>query len=856
LTYRQLNVRANRLARHLRALGVGPEVLVGICVERSPEMVVGLLAILKAGGVYVPLDPGFPPERLEYMLEDSATPVVLSQQHLLEGLPTLRARPVCIDRVENLPDAAGEEDLPCETGPANLAYVIYTSGSTGKPKGVQITHGSVVNFLHSLRQEPGMTSRDVVPAVTTLSFDIAVLELFLPLIVGARVEIVSRRTASDGEALAALMARSSATVVQATPTTWRLLLNAGWRNGNGVTILCGGEALSRPLADHLLATGAELWNVYGPTETTVWSTVHRVRSTDGPVPIGHPIANTRVYLLGPDLRPVVAGETGELVIGGDGLARGYRNRPGLTADKFIPDPFSAEPGRRLYRTGDLARFLPDGTLECLGRMDHQVKIRGYRIELGEIEAALAQHPSVREAVVVAREESPGDKRLIAYLVPGNDQIVTAPGLRRFLEGKLPAYMVPSTFVKLATLPLTPNGKVNRLALPAPEQRPELEREFVAPRDAVEALLAACWEEVLGVRPVGIGDSIFDLGMDSLRGANLLTLIEKRVGKKLPPGFLFQAPTVEEMAVLVRGAQRGRPHCSSLVAIQPHGTNLPLFAVHGGAGTIFPFYELAQLLGPDQPFYAFQAQGLYGEAPPHLRVEEMAAHYLKEMRTVQPSGPYFLGGYCFGGIVAFEMAQRLVRQGEAVALLALFNAPSPVWIHRRNRLRSQRAARPAPSASPNQDTDQPAGIRLIHLLMKIKEAVWWIGWRVKRKLLGLAQDFRQQLHLRLGLPLPASLRDLFFRLNNSRAEVLYEPEVYPGSMVLFRAREWFTTPTDPLLGWDELVAGGVELYEVLGRQIDQRTLMHEPYVREVADRLKEYLGGVRTELTEITGGPPF
>jgi amino acid adenylation domain-containing protein len=861
LTYGRLNARANRLARHLRTLGVGPEVLVGICVERSVEMVVGLLATLKAGGAYVPLDPGFPPERLAYMLEDSAAPVLLTQQRLLAGLPAHRARPVCIDRALDLPGSAGEGDLPCETGPANLAYVIYTSGSTGKPKGVQITHGSVVNFLHSLRREPGMTAADVVPAVTTLSFDIAVLEIFLPLVVGARAEIVSRQTASDGAALAALLARTGATVVQATPATWRLLLNAGWRGGAGVKILCGGEALPRPLADRLIATGGEVWNVYGPTETTVWSTVHRLTTTAGPVPIGRPIVNTQVYLLGPGLAPVAAGEAGELVIGGDGLARGYRHRPALTADKFIPDPFSAEPGRRLYRTGDLARFLPDGTLECLGRIDHQVKIRGYRIELGEVESVLAQHPSVREAVVVAREDAPGEKRLVAYLVPGYDQIVTASGLRRFLKGKLPEYMVPSAFVKLTALPLTPNGKVNRLALPAPAQRPELEREFVAPRDATEADLAVCWEEVLGVRPVGVKDSAFDLGMDSLRGVSLLTLIEKRTGKKLPPGSLFHAPTIEEMAALVRGRPATRSGAgtlparwSSLVAIQPHGTKPPFFAVHGGAGTIFPFYELGQLLGPDQPFYGLQAQGLYGGARPHLRIEEMAAHYLKEMREVQPSGPYFLGGYCFGGIVAFEMAQRLVRQGEEVALLALFNAPSPVWIRSRNSLRSPRAARPPANAPAGQGTSPPTGNRLLRLLKKVMAAVRWSAWRAKRRLLGLVQDLRQWAYLRQGLPTPAPLRDLFIRINNTRAEVLYEPEVYPGPVVLFRAREWFTTPADPLLGWGGLAAGGVELYEVSGSHTHQRTLMHEPYIQEVADRLREYLAPLGDKVTRCKTEP--
>jgi amino acid adenylation domain-containing protein len=843
LTYRELNARANRLAHHLRALGVGPDVLVGICVERSAEMVVGMMAVLKAGGAYVPLDPGFPKERLAYMLEDAAAPVLLTQQRLLAGLPPHGARPVCLDRAEEVPDSGGEQDPPGQATPANLAYVIYTSGSTGRPKGVEVTHRSVVNLLHSLRREPGLTADDVVPAVTTLSFDIAVLELFLPLVVGARVEVVSRDLAADGAALAALLARAGATVVQATPATWRLLLSAGWRGGQGLKLLCGGEALPRPLANQLLATGGELWNLYGPTETTVWSTAQRVTTTEGPVPIGRPIANTQVYLLGPDGRPVADGEAGELVIGGDGLARGYRHQPELTADKFIPDPLGGEPGRRLYRTGDLARFLSDGSLECLGRIDHQVKIRGYRVELGEVETALAGHPSVRAAAVVAREDAPGDRRLVAYLIPGNDQIVTAAGLRRFLEGKLPSYMVPSAFVKLNAFPLTPNGKLDRLALPAPGQRPELDQEFVAPRDATEAELAGCWEEVLGARPVGVKDSAFDLGIDSLRGARLLALVERRLGKKLPPGSLFHAPTVEAMAALIRGGRAEPTRASSLVAIQPHGSNLPLFAVHGGAGTIFPFYELAQCLGPDQPFYGLQARGLYGDAPAHERVEEMAARYLAEVRSVQPSGPYLLAGYCFGGLVAFEMARRLVRRGKEVALLALFNAPSPTWIRHRNRMRQRPAARPHANGSVRAGAGHTPAPVAIPFLSRVKGAILGRADGTRRAVVRLARVLRHRAYLRLGLRVPESLGTHFFQVTAQRAEILYRPGVYPGRMILFRAAEYFTTPADPLLGWGGLAAGGVELHQIAGPQVNQRTLMHEPYIHEVADRLREHLTAV-------------
>jgi amino acid adenylation domain-containing protein len=841
LTYEALDARAERLASSLRARGVGRDVLVGVCVNRSLDMLVGLLGVLKAGGAYVPMDPAFPKDRLAYMLEDSAAPLILTQAALAAELPAHPAEVLLLDGgwdSERQPASA-----PAAVGPEDLAYVIYTSGSTGKPKGVQVRHAAVVNFLESMRREPGLTPRDVVPALTTLSFDIAALELFLPLVVGARVEIVDRQTASNGEALAALLERSAATVVQATPATWRMLLNAGWKGAKGLKMLCGGEGLPRALADQLLDKGGELWNVYGPTETTIWSTCCRVEGRDGPVSIGRPIANTQVYVLGPDMRPVPPGEAGELVIGGDGLALGYRNRPELTAEKFVPDAFGGQPGRRLYCTGDLARFLPDGALECLGRIDHQVKVRGYRIELGEIEVVLAQHPAVREAVVVAREDEPGDKRLVAYVIPHPGHSVTTPQMRRHLEGKLPEYMVPAAFVELTRFPLTPNGKVNRLALPTPGQRPALDTEYVAPRDVVETDLAACWEEVLGLRPIGVHDNAFDVGIDSLRAARLLVAVEKRTGRKLPPGSLFQAPTVARLANLVRDGQQS--HWSSLVAIQPDGTQPPFFGVHGGAGTIFPYHDLARLLGPDQPFYGLQARGLYGDTWPHRYVAEMAAHYLDELRTVQPHGPYYLGGYCFGGIVAFEMAQRLVRQGEEVALLALFNAPSPTWIRERNRINDlpkprAQANGAAPVGVPAPRPQGPLG----RFARRVRRGLGWRYRGLRARWNELALDLRYQFYVRLGRPIPEPDRDWFFRINSNWAEVRYHPRVFPGRLVLFRAREYWSVPPDPLLGWGGLAAEGVEAYAVSGPHIDQRSLLHEPCVREVAERLKGCLARAR------------
>jgi amino acid adenylation domain-containing protein/thioester reductase-like protein len=419
VTYRELNHRANQLAHYLRKLDVGTEVLVGICLKRSLDMVVGLLGILKAGGAYVPLDPAFPSDRLALMIEDSQLPVLLTQTDLLSELPNHQAEVICLDRDGPIIAASSVENPDSQVTPDNLAYTIYTSGSTGKPKGVQLPHRGVVNFLTSMSQAPGLNESDILLAVTTISFDIAVLELYLPLITGASVVLASKEVASDGGQLLKLITQSGATVMQATPATWRMLLAAGWQGNKQLKVLCGGEAMTRDLANQLLAKTASVWNMYGPTETTVWSTVYRVQPGDGSISIGRPIANTQVYLIEPELYPiklVPPGEAGELVIGGVALARGYLNRPELTQEKFIPDPFSQEAGARLYRTGDLARFLPDGTIQCLGRIDHQVKIRGFRIELGDIEAALSAHPTIRDAAVTAREDTPGDKRLVAYIV--------------------------------------------------------------------------------------------------------------------------------------------------------------------------------------------------------------------------------------------------------------------------------------------------------------------------------------------------------------------------------------------------------------------------------------------------------
>ncbi len=557
-SYGELNARANELASFLISLGVGPETVVGICVDRSLDMVVGLLGILKAGGAYVALDPSYPKERLAFVLEDANVSVVATQERFLDSgrlcAVNRQHTYVCLDRDWPLIETYSNRNPKVALKSDGLAYVIYTSGSTGTPRSVQVSHRSVVNCLLSIGGRVGLTSHDRLLAVTTISFDIAALELYLPLLWGGSVVAASREEAADGNELARLIKGYSATVMQATPSTWRMLIEAGWKGSQAFKVLCGGEPMSRELAQDLLTRG-EVWNLYGPTESTIWSTVYKVESGEGPVPIGRPIANTLVYIVDSHLQPVPIGVHGELCIGGDGLARGYRGHPDLTAEKFIANPFA--PGERLYKTGDRVRYRSDGNIEFLGRPDNQVKIRGHRVELGEIETTLNQYPTVKDSVIVARARgSSEEKDLIGYVVPRKSSTLWVSKLRSFLQQKLPDYMVPSLFVELKALPLTPNGKIDRNALPPPGgARLESDRGFVEPRNELEELVAQVWREVLKREQIGVCDNFFDLGGHSLLATRVVARLRAYFNVDLPLRKLFELPTVAQLAEHVEFLRR-------------------------------------------------------------------------------------------------------------------------------------------------------------------------------------------------------------------------------------------------------------------------------------------------------------
>jgi len=834
LSYARLNARANQLAVHLRTLGVGPDVTVGLCLERTPEALIALLAVLKAGGAYVPIDPSAPAPRKSFVLQDCGAPVLLTMQGLADAWRPQVRHLLCLDteaaRLSTLPDS----DVPSSVRAENLAYVIYTSGSTGTPKGVMVQHRSV---LH-LHEATARTLYADLPRGLRLSlnaplfFDVSVEQL-IHLADGHCLCLLPQDTRKDPEAMLAWLEAQRVDVLDCTPAQLHLLLQAGLLERAHVPrlVVCAGEAMDLSLWQPLSRTRrTRTVNAYGPTESTVYATTWCVRDSSVPVPvIGQPLPNTRAYVLDARLRPTPVGVPGELYLAGEGVARGYLGRPELTAERFIPDPFSTEPGMRLYRTGDKARWRQDGTLEYLGRLDFQVKVRGYRIELGEVESALRTHPAVKDAVVLAREDVPGDKRLVAY-VAARTEAPSSASLRAHLQQHLPEYMVPAAFVPLSTLPLTANGKVDRKALPAPQALDTPMAAHVAPRDALELLLARTWEQVLGIQPVGVRGNFFELGGHSLLAVRLMAAMREATGRQLPLAALFQAPTVEQLATLLRAGGTGTS--SPLVPFGTPGTTgtAAFFCVHPVGGNVLAYAELARLLGPDQPFYGLQARGLDGGAPPAKSVEEMAADYVKAIRSVQPSGPYRLGGWSMGGVIAYEMARQLRDSGEPVALLALIDSYAP-----------------AVSVATEPEPDQlPLALLFARDLMGASLTDLPLDLE---QLTGLEPDAMLERLLQLAASAGAlppgtdteHVRALFRVFEaNLRASRRYEAPATQGRVVLFKAKDDAQgLPDDG--GWSALVGDALERHLLPG---DHYGLLRAPGVRALAELLREALKTTR------------
>ncbi len=831
-SYGELAAFAQRLAQRLVAAGLTPGQLVAIAVDRSPEMVGAVLAVIMADGAYVPLDPRHPAQRLEASLADSGA------RYLLVSGPRSFNTGVTILDVKA--EVTVEATLPPPPTADALAYVIYTSGSTGRPKGVAVQHGALVNLLSAMRREPGLEPDDVLIAITTLAFDIAGLELLLPLITGATLVIATDSEVHNGRLLLELLTQattrpSGTTVLQATPGAWRLLMDAGWperKPGDGLLkALCGGESLPRDLADRMLTRASEVWNMYGPTETTIWSAATRVTPGEGPLRLGKPIANTQFHVVDRrcGLEPI--GVTGELHIAGAGLAQGYWNQPELTHAKFIPNPFG--PGR-LYATGDLARRHDDGTIELLGRSDFQIKVRGYRIEPVEIEAVVLQHARVKEVVVVQqRWETTGVTRLAAYVAaemgtPDETEQLIAE-LKASLHNALPDYMLPNAFVVLPALPRTPNGKVDRRALPEIKSGPESgvhstaaePEHYYPPTDAVERQLADIWQTTLGLERISVRASFFSLGIGSLAALRLITKMNRVYGTDLGLASLISASTIESIAGLIH--TRFAPNTSStVVPLQPEGSRPPLFIMHGVGGNVVNFYGLAMRMGRDQPVYGIQSQALLSNQPALLRLNDMAAHYIADIRKVQPHGPYHLLGYSFGGTVVLEMARQLRAAGEEVALLGMIDSKSKDYAnalaqmknvherinHRLSRFRGNTGA------------------------LSLKERLAYVGEKIGTRAIRFACMAAARLHFR---KVPAFMRSAYDI--NFVAVQNYKPGRYDGRLVLFRASEQDSAEAPFDLGWSSTFSQPVQIYNLPG---DHERIFLEPNIEELAESLKRCL----------------
>jgi len=845
LTYLQLNQRANQLAHHLQSQGVGPEVLVGICLERSVSMVVGLLAILKAGGAYVPLDPNYPQERLSYMLADAAVEVLLTQQDLLKSFPDNTVRVICIDTDWGTIEQYQKENLDFGVGSDNLAYVIYTSGSTGQPKGVLVEHKNVVRLFAATQSWYNFNANDVWTNFHSIAFDFSVWEIWGALLYGGRLVIVPYWLSREPQSFYDLLCSEKVTVLNQTPSAFRQLINVE-KSDDGQPqlslrlVIFGGEALElqslKPWFERHGDKSPQLVNMYGITETTVHVTYRPLTIKDldssGSV-IGCSIPDLQMYILDDNLQPVPIGVQGQMYIGGAGLARGYLNRQQLTWERFIPNPFNHQQEGLLYKTGDLACYLPNGDIEYLGRIDNQVKVRGFRIELGEIETILNSHPQIQQAVVIATEDLGGNNRLVAYLVKENETLTTSQ-VRKFLQLKLPEYMVPSIFVLLESLPLTPNGKVDRKALPSPEKEISREQEYVAPVTPNEKIIANIFANVLGVQKLGIHDNFFELGGHSLLAISLMAQIHKQSGKNLPLAALFQHPTIEEMAKLLSPTVNSSLG-SNLIPLQPSGSKPPLFCVPGAGGNVTYLQSLASCLGSQQPFYGLQAQGLDGISEPLTSIKDMASQYIQLIQEIQPQGPYWLCGHSLGGKVAFEMARQLYDQNQEIGLLAIIDT--------------------TPQTVEHTDVKQEETSYLTEIAMLIQDlfGIEINSYDPNFQLLSFQEQLQlltKQLEM-ANLLMPntdSTVLEGFVRVYQTHRQLTYvPPAILPIQITLFRAEELdnnnqFDEETAKMLNdntytWNKFSTLPVNVHVIPG---NHNTMMTKPHVEQIAQELNKYM----------------
>lgn len=868
MTYAELNDRANQLAHYLKRSGMEHGAIIGLYFDRNFDMIVGILGVLKAGGAYLPMDLSYPEDRLSFMLRDARVSWILTMENLTSKLPTVDARLVCLDRESQALAMESRENPESDTSPDSLAYVIFTSGSTGKPKGVLVTHHNVVRLFQATDPWFGFNENDVWTLFHSYAFDFSVWEIWGALLFGGRLVLVPYLTSRSPELFYNLLVKEKITVLNQTPSAFRQLSTAEETLDSAEDlslrlVIFGGEKLDlHSLAPWFERHGDEnplLVNMYGITETTVHVTYRPLKKIDlkeapGSV-IGIPIPDLQLYVLDKDLNPQPIGVPGELFAGGDGVSLGYLNRDELTAEKFLKDPFSDEPEARLYRSGDLARFLADGDIEYLGRMDDQVQLRGFRIELGEISSVLSNHPMVRESIVSAREHRIGDMQLVAYLIPAEkgtdsgknevgrkgsaaplvDEFV--PDLRSFLREILPDYMVPSAFVVLDSFPLTSNGKIDYGALPLPSsERMKTSEAYMAPRDEWEKQIVKIWESTLGVHPISIRDNFFDLGGHSLLAVRVILQMEKIYAQRLPLATLFLAPTVERLAGILR-KKDWTPSFSSLVPIRPNGAKPPLFLIHSHGGNVLEYYPLANLLGGDQPVYALQAQGLDGNIPEDYSIEAIASHYIEEIKTIQIKGPYSVAGFCFGGLVAMEVAQQLKGKGEEIDFLGMIQTLRPGYSRMHSHVNLLHRMIYRTGYRIGLENSNLSGLSMKAKTRQVYERIIRIKDIAMAKIEMKAGRLLSMMGKRRGKHSMAYILEAI-SIANDKAYADYVPKPYDGSVALFpAANQRKGIPDDPSLGWGDLIKGNLSIRTIPGYQ---QNILKEPNVRVLTEELKKYL----------------
>jgi amino acid adenylation domain-containing protein len=847
LTYRSLNNFSNQVAYFLQSKGVKREALIPICVEQSLDMVVWILGILKAGCAYIPVNPYDPVERINYILDDTSSSLFVTDHKDFVNAEKKGLDVLSMEKEWEAINSYPTDDLQKDIRPGDLAYVIYTSGSTGTPKGVMIEHGSLLNYLINNKADYITDKKENSGSFVHLSytFDASITALFMPLLFGKSIVIGSKRNFEvfqDDN----LWKYAPYDFIKITPAHLALLNDTiEERRDQWLTnkLVIGGEALHYNYFSKFRAKklNVEIINEYGPTEATVGCSTYHFNTGDDDeklvngVPIGKAIDNVDLFILSDSNELAPIGVSGEICIGGKGLARGYLNRPALTDQKFIKQPFSAQAGSRIYKTGDLGRWLEDGNIEYLGRIDDQVKVNGYRIELGEIENVLLQSGLVTQGVVLVKEDDAAVKRLVGYVVPNGR--FDKKAVIQYLTDKLAHYMVPMIWVVLEALPLTTNGKIDKKVLPSPDFNRQVNTKYEPPHNKLEIKLANIWKEVLKVKRVGIADDFFELGGTSINAVRLFSRIRKTFNKDLSIATLLKASTIEELAKHIRDEQSLLLN-SSLVPLQPKGLKPPLYLVHGGGGHILLYAELVKCLDGKQPVFALQARGLNGNEVPHQCIEDMAADYVRDIRTIQPNGPYQLGGYCFGAIVAFEMAQQLTKAGAEVSFLASFNGISPNYVEhadqKKDRIPNGMAAQLTKKESFHLDSSVKKWGK-----QRISEPVrkYLSKYKLKTALLRIrTQNLAYKFYLSRNKPLPKLLAKDYYLNTNSNMADSYVPKRYEGHMVIFRSPELYD---DPSLGWSRYVTD-IKTIDIPGKHRDRRSILEEPFVEYLANDINKML----------------